>query len=110
MMETLTKISIEKILTDFREQLKGIVGDKYIKLMLFGSYSRGEQETGSDIDLILILNRDLTDEEDEMISNLSSELSLKYDVVITCFPYLTDEFEKGNSPFLLNVKKEAMVV
>lgn len=42
---------LERLARDLRE----LYGDRYRDLILYGSYARGEEDEGSDVDLLLLL-------------------------------------------------------
>jgi hypothetical protein len=44
------------------------------------------------------------------IRAISNALSLKYDVVISEFLFTEEEFERYNTPFLLNVKRNGILI
>jgi predicted nucleotidyltransferase len=37
------------------EELKALYGDRFRRLLLYGSYARGDQRDGSDVNLLLLL-------------------------------------------------------
>ena len=49
------------ILLNFSTQVKDILGDKLTKIILYGSYARGDYKENSDIDIMILTT--LTDEE-----------------------------------------------
>ena len=83
----LSQNKVRKILQEFKAEVEKILGDKFAGLILFGSFARGEASPDSDLDLLLLVRKKLTKKEDEKISDLSTALSLKYDLLITCFAY-----------------------
>ena len=109
-IEILDKDDVEEILRDFKKKVESILKEKFVEAILFGSYARGDYEHGSDIDLLLVVKEKLTRKEKERISKITADLSLTYDVVITCFDYLYTDFRDRNSPFLLNVRKEGVAI
>lgn len=102
--------SIKEVLPEFKEGLKSILGEKFVDLILFGSYAREDYSAGSDIDLLLVVKDKLSLEEREKISDFSSNLSLEHDTVITCFDYPYDDFKHRNTPFLLNIRREGITI
>jgi len=111
MSETcLNKNDVKEILKEFREKIRSIIKGKFIELILFGSYARGDYEFGSDIDVLVVVKERLTGTERKRISKILSDISLAYDTVIACFDYPYTEFETRNSPFLLNVRREGIKI
>ena len=109
-METLTQEKVKEILKEFKEKVKEVIKDKFVALILYGSYARGDYEFGSDVDVLLVVRENLTSFEKDRISDISSDLNLKYDVVITYFDYLYEVFKTWETPFLMNVRREGIEV
>ena len=53
--------SINKILIEFNNQVKEILGNRLKKVILYGSYARGDYSKNSDIDLMILT--DFNDDE-----------------------------------------------
>lgn len=78
---------------------------------LFGSRARGDQRPDSDIDVLVVVEGEF--DYGELIrrtSRLVSDLSLKYDAVISRAFVSRERFAHERSPFLLNVRREAVAV
>ena len=103
--------SLNTILLDLRRELIRILGDQFEAVYLFGSRARGEARSDSDIDVLVVV-RDELDYGDliRRTSAIVSALSLKYDAVISRSFVSKDRFEHEQSPFLLNVRREAVEV
>jgi hypothetical protein len=103
-LEVLTQEEVRKILKKFKREIKEIVGDKFVDLILFGSYARGDYEFGSDIDVLLVVKEELTKEEKDKISKKASETSLKYINIARLFLFSGERAEDSNpfytKPFL----------
>ena len=53
--------TMNDIILDFSRQVKRILGNKLSKVILYGSYARGDFRENSDIDIMVSTN--LTDDE-----------------------------------------------
>jgi predicted nucleotidyltransferase len=78
---------------------------------LYGSQARKEAVEGSDIDVLCVMNKpfrygDLI----KRTSEATAEVSLKYDVVISRVFVTREAYESHQSPFLMNVRKEQLVI
>ena len=93
-----------------KADLKAALGDKIGDLILFGSYSRGDYTEYSDIDLLILVNSRLTRDETRKVDDLIAGYSLEHDVVISGLVYPIDTYQRFNTPFLLNIKEEGIVV
>jgi predicted nucleotidyltransferase len=102
---------IEPILEEVKGSLQKIYGDKLKGVILYGSYARGDATEGSDIDLILLLDK-IEDPVLEMgkYFDVIWKLDLKYDTVISILPIEEEEFRIRRLPVLLNTKKEGLVI
>ncbi len=104
-----TKGRIPEIVREIRDRLGPIYGAKLEKLILYGSHARGEAQPGSDLDLMVVLD-DFKNAEEELtrMDPIASQLSLKYDVVVTFLAIRSRDFNSRNTPLLLNIRREAV--
>ena len=101
---------IDTILKRLKKDLKAALGEKVGNLILFGSYSRGDNTEYSDVDLLILVNSRLTRDETRKVDDLIAGYSLEHDVVISGLVYPIDTYQRFNTPFLLNIKEEGIVV
>ena len=101
---------IDTILKKLKKDLKAALGEKIGNLILFGSYSRGDNTEYSDVDLLILVNSRLTRDETRKVDDLIAGYSLEHDVVISGLVYPIDTYKRFNTPFLLNIKEEGIVV
>lgn len=102
---------IDSIVRVVREQLVALYGPRFRKLVLFGSQARDEAIAGSDVDLLLVLDA-VSDfwAEYSVIEEIMSRLSLEYDVAISVFSISEQEYAQKQTPFLMNVRREGVLV
>ncbi len=103
---------MEKILKDYTEFLREIYGDHLKKVILYGSYARGDFHEGSDIDVMILVDLD-----DSGIKQVSGRLSdetydINYDRDVMIMPIVQniDFFNKWVRayPFFNNVNNEGV--
>lgn len=100
-----------RILAKLRAGLEEILGERMEGVYLYGSQARGDALPDSDVDVLVVLRRDVNYEElfDETL-DLVANLSLEYDIVISRAFVSQERFEQEMSPFLMNVRREAVPV
>ena len=104
-----------KIITSKVSELsKETFGSLLENVILYGSYARGEQDSESDIDIMILADVDaekLSDYKKNFII-LSSELGLEYDIVITITLKDCRTFREyyNAMPFYRNVIKEGIKI
>lgn len=103
--------NIRKILQKLKKELMQIYGDQIASILLYGSRARGDERPDSDIDILIVLKQEF--DYSEMLrlsSDLTASLSLEYDVVISRAFVSREQFENRQTPFLMNVRREAIPV
>lgn len=79
--------TLERLLSTLDRELRDLYGERYRGLVLYGSYSRGEAEEGSDVDLLLLLDDTVsTGREIRRISSITAPLSLQSGHVLSVIP------------------------
>jgi predicted nucleotidyltransferase len=102
---------LDTILREFRDGLEQIYGSRLVRVVLFGSQARDEAEPDSDIDVMLVLQGAVdAHREIRRLSSFTSGLSLKHDVVISCVYVSEEDFGNQQSPLMLNVRREGVLV
>ncbi len=100
-----------KLLAELRDKLSRGVGDCFAGAYLFGSRARGKARPDSDVDVLVVING--TFDYSDMIERTSPavvDLSLKYETVISRAFVSKERFERERSPFLMNVRREAVAL
>ena len=107
---------IRNIIDEFIKGVDEILGNRVKKVILYGSYARGDFNKDSDIDIMILT--DLSD--DEIVKYRSNIYGLAYDIEfdnnfdVTISP-LVKNIDKFNYwlealPFYMNVQKEGVVL
>ncbi len=105
----MTHPDVDALLEKLRQALKDRLSQQVDRLWLFGSRARGDARVDSDIDVLVVLHGDVDPLECLMrTGDVVAELSLQYDVVISPVFVSKAQFERGGSPFLRNVRREAV--
>jgi uncharacterized protein (DUF433 family)/predicted nucleotidyltransferase len=99
------------VLSRLENGLADLYGTRLKGVYLYGSYARGEQVRGSDMDVVIVLdNVSNYGKEIEYTAHLVSELSLEHDLSISTVFIQQTEWQDGETPFLRRVRQEAIPV
>lgn len=102
---------IRDLTTRFRHGLETIYQSRLKGVYLFGSHARGEACPESDVDLLVVLDHfDQYGAEVDRTSALGAELSLAHAVSISEVFLRERDWLTGRTPFLNNVRREAVPV
>ncbi len=98
----------DMISEDLRTGICKLFGSRLISIILYGSVARGTHTDQSDVDVALIVKTNLTNEEEDKLSDFVVDLNLKYDRTFSVIDIGLEAFEKWGdiSPFYRNVKKD----
>ena len=100
---------LDDLIAELKVGLDGVYGDRMKSLYLYGSYARGEEDDESDLDILVVLEQfDHYAAEVDRTAELASELSLKYGMTVSPVFVRESEWLNGDTPFLSNVREEAI--
>lgn len=102
---------VKGILAELRRRFESLYGERLVGMVLYGSHARGDEEPGSDIDVLVVLKGPVNPgEEIARTSETVAALSLEHGVVISRAFVSDERYAKERSPFLLNVRREGVVI
>ena len=108
--------NIKEIIKEFTIGVNTILGNRVKKIILYGSYARGDFNESSDIDIMILT--DLTDDEiieyRKKISDYAYDIEYDNNFDVTLSP-LIKNIDKFNYwlealPFYMNVQKEGVIL
>jgi predicted nucleotidyltransferase len=100
---------IRALLGELKSGLEQIYGARLRGVYLYGSRARGEEREDSDVDILIVLDRiDSYGTEIERTGYLVSDRSLDYGVSVSRVFVAESEWRSVDSPFLENVREEAI--
>jgi len=101
--------ALKTVLAELRQQLECLYGERLARLVLYGSQARGDAGEGSDIDVLVVLVGDVSPcEEIARTSELVARISLRHDVVVVPAFVSEAQYQREQSPLLLNVRREGV--
>ena len=84
-VRSVSNLGLNNLMKETYSALSSVFGEKLDEVWLYGSYARGDFDAESDIDIMALV--DLTKEQlatyRRKVSDLSSDLDLKYDVLLS---------------------------
>ena len=103
---------IRKVLRKLKKELLRTIGSENVESMiLYGSRARGDAREDSDIDILVVLKNDFKYSEMLKLSSaMVASLSLENDVVISRAFVTKANYENLQVPFLMNVRREGVLV
>lgn len=105
-------MKIEQILKEFKRQIAELYGPRLKKVVLYGSYARGQaNDEHSDIDIAVVLAGTVEPcKEIDRMADIFTDLNLEHNILIAVYPVSEINFEKVESPLLINIRREGITV
>ncbi len=107
---------VESIIQEFINKVNEILGTRVKKIILYGSYARGDYRENSDVDIMILT--DLSDSEiieyRDKVSDIAFDIEFDHNFDVMLSP-LVKNIDKFNYwlealPFYINVEKEGVVL
>jgi len=98
---------IQKLLSELKKELTRMYGERLKGVYLYGSYARGENQPGSDVDVMIILaSYRRYGEEIKRTSELNAKLSLDYNLSVSRLFMTEERWKYEDSPLLRNIRAQ----
>ncbi len=93
-------------------ELHDVFGESMYKVVLYGSYARGEQSPESDVDIALILNGINSENTHDRMVDIVVDYELDLAVTLSVVPIELGQYLewKNTLPFYKNIDKEGIVL
>ena len=107
-------VTMQDLMQQYIEEVKKIYGTHICRIILYGSYARGDFRPDSDIDIIILL--DMTDLDlksySQQLSYMTYDFNMDHDLDIKPIAKSEEHFKKWceNYPFYANINKEGVVL
>lgn len=103
--------SESKVLMELRTILKRIYGPRMADLRLYGSRARGDATSDSDCDVLVILDGTFDPAaERRLCGDAIYDVCQRNDAVVMCHFVSHDRYEREQSPYMLNIRREGVAV
>lgn len=107
-----TKNELNSILTELVKIYQSVYGEQIVKIVLYGSYARGDYDSESDVDIVALVHgdRETLQRQLRQIWDVSSDLELEFGTVLspTVIPYEEYEQYKNDLPYYRNIAEEGV--
>lgn len=106
--------NISIIMYKFAQELKHILGEKLTKVIVYGSYARGDYRDNSDVDIMILVK--MSEEEIRLVKNDIYDLAFEFEMNtgIELSPIIKNEdqyeYWADTLPFYRNVRDEGVVI
>jgi predicted nucleotidyltransferase len=103
-------IKIKPVLEDLKNKLKELFADDLVQIIIFGSYINGNYDNDSDLDVFVIINNEDTVAFEDVLLDVTVDLSLCYNIVITAFLESRSNFIKYKNikPFYSEIQNNGI--
>ncbi len=100
------------IVSQFKALVQQLYGERLSKVILFGSYARGDEKETSDIDFLIVLKDKSISafSEIEKINSLAYGMMLQHGKIISFVPTTEEKFATSPNHFYSTVKKEGKTI
>ncbi|AEK72490.1 hypothetical protein GQS_02945 [Thermococcus sp. 4557] len=96
----------------FARDVRKLLGDNLVEIILFGSVARGEQSEESDVDILVVV-RNNPWKAQKKLADLVVDYLLEYGIYVSPKAISLEEFEfmkRINSAFYINISREGIPV
>jgi len=104
------RIETDKVLKELRHRMASELGDRLVKIVIFGSRARGDFDPESDTDIAIIV-RGLSRELKYQILDTVAEIEMKFVSPLSVIVFSENEFErlkKRERRIALDIEKEGV--
>ncbi|MDK2901817.1 MAG: uncharacterized protein PWR14_721 [Thermosediminibacterales bacterium] len=105
---------VDTLLRDLEKRLKYIYGEKLKKILLYGSYARGDNDEESDLDIMVLVDMDEKEikKQQGKVLDVVVDLTTRYGIVLSVIENNYDYFYEWADvlPFFANIKREGVVI
>lgn len=102
---------IKRLVDQVKAHLHERYGEGVKRVILYGSHARGEATEDSDVDVLVLTDPSLRPSEvRKSLSDLLFNMLMDEDELVSVIVIPEDHFENHNLPFMLNVRREGVLM
>ena len=102
---------VKRLVDQVKAHLNEVYGEGIKRVILYGSHARGEATKNSDVDVLVLTDPSLNPSEVmDSLSNLLFDMIMDEGELVSVIVIPEDFFENHNLPFMLNVRKEGVMM
>ncbi len=109
-----TNNELNIIVRELAKIYQEVYADSLVKVVLYGSYARGDFSNESDVDVVAIVKgvRENLQKQLRTVWDASSEMELEYGIIISPTVIPLEEFEKyrDDIPYYRNIEREGVEI
>lgn len=106
--------NLNNILNEVINDVKNLYKEKLKAIVLYGSYSRNQQDDESDIDILVLVDVDEPELKyyDKMLNSIISDIGYRHKKVVSLIDLSYEKFNYWADvvPFYKNVKNEGIII
>jgi len=97
------------VLDELSAALRQVYGERFVGLIVYGSYARGDAHAESDLDLLLVL-RDIVSptREIDQVTDILADFNLRFGILLSLLPVTEEALQQAEGPFWKNVRREGI--
>ena len=107
-----TRLDIQPLLDDFVQAMRRLYGQRLSRIILFGSFARGEAHAESDVDVLVLLWEEEIDffHEVDQLVEATHPLDLKHLRVVSAFPATETGYQQRTQLLYYHVAEEGQTL
>ncbi|PIP77480.1 MAG: DNA polymerase subunit beta [Ignavibacteria bacterium CG22_combo_CG10-13_8_21_14_all_37_15] len=111
-MANIVDTNLANILKILEQRLITIFGLKLKKIILYGSYARGDYNNESDVDILMVIDEEQLSSYNTLLSQIELEFFSKYNLLFSIITENENYFviNAARLPFFKNVNEEGVLI
>ncbi|MDX9883451.1 MAG: nucleotidyltransferase domain-containing protein [Prolixibacteraceae bacterium] len=103
-------IDNQNLLADLKSYLIRNYGESVVDVILFGSRANGDSKEFSDYDVLIVLDKKYSGQDENAILDLCYDIDLKYDILLDVHLISKNEIKsaRGRQPIFINALKSGL--